>query len=147
MTIAPPSRPSLLHEDRCFCVNVFVFFSFILCDAFVQDWLVKLVPRFSEEFKVVDVHTSHDPLKIQVPGTNKLYCGYIDGVVVPKKTLSYVQQMRLGIELKHGAADKARWQEGGCDGRYQVAQCRKCCSGCSSSHPMGWAQCQCRTRK
>lgn len=63
-----------------------------------------------------DIHAKTHTLSLQKPGAEQLlYVGFLDGVVVPKLSLELIRQMRLGIELKHNPADRARYKEGGHD--------------------------------
>ena len=83
--------------------------------ALAQGELGKALPGFMDLFEVHDIHTNMHTLSLQKPGAEQLYVGFLDGVVVPKLSLELIRQMRLGIELKHNQADKARYKEGGHD--------------------------------
>ena len=107
---------ALHHSDSTVCArfahsNVLVS-SICIC-ALAQSELGTALPGFTDLFEVHDIHTNTHTLSLQKPGAEELYVGFLDGVVVPKRSLELIRQMRLGIELKHNPADKARYKQGG----------------------------------
>lgn len=74
----------------------------------LQSTLFRLYPALAELYEVHDVHSGASALSIQVG--EFLYKGFLDGLVVPKGSLSFLTQIRLAIELKQSQADKAKYK-------------------------------------